>query len=235
MTRTLSDDMREEREDLKEAAEQTLNIIVDMDLEGRIKWVSPSWKQVVGSSPESVEGHMISEILLGNKDVFRESIESMKQDDSRSRFIRFAVQMGSDSVLKFAPEPSPVAKETSATDAEGVDDSHPEDEQNRNVLNMEGQGIMVYDRTDDEAGHVSQSERLSCWITDSFPITDYVDAATLDRAKRSHNRSAAPARRVFGGWSRGIGKLPDRTSGRSSNRTRPCQTSCADTRSLSHL
>jgi hypothetical protein len=33
-----------EREDLKEAAEQTLNIIVDMDLEGCIKWVSPSWK-----------------------------------------------------------------------------------------------------------------------------------------------------------------------------------------------
>jgi serine/threonine-protein kinase RIM15 len=155
MTRTLSDDMREEREDLKEAAEQTLNIIVDMDLEGRIKWVSPSWKQVVGSSPETVEGRMISEILLGNKDVFRDSIESMKQDDSRSRFIRFAVQMGPDSVLKYAPEPPPVAKETSATNTETVEDSQPEEEQNHNVLNMEGQGIMVYDRTDDEGGHVS--------------------------------------------------------------------------------
>ncbi|KAJ5765968.1 uncharacterized protein N7511_003584 [Penicillium nucicola] len=154
MTRTLSDDMREEREDLKEAAEQTLNIIVDMDLEGRIKWVSPSWKQVVGSSPESVEGHMISEILLGNKDVFRDSIESMKQDDSRSRFIRFAVQMGPDSVLKYAPEPSLVAKkEMSITDTEEMEGFLPEEEQNHNVLNMEGQGIMVYDRTDDEAGH----------------------------------------------------------------------------------
>ncbi|KAJ6010245.1 hypothetical protein N7499_004351 [Penicillium canescens] len=153
MTRTLSDDMREEREDLKEAAEQTLNIIVDMDLEGRIKWVSPSWKQVVGSSPETVEGHMISEILLGNKDVFRDSIESMKQDDSRSRFIRFAVQMGPDSVLKYAPEPPPVAKKTSATNTETIEDSQPEEEQNHNVLNMEGQGIMVYDRTDDEGGH----------------------------------------------------------------------------------
>jgi serine/threonine-protein kinase RIM15 len=79
----------------------------------------------------------------------------MKQDDSRSRFIRFAVQMGPDSVLKYAPEPPPVAKETSATNTETVEDSQPEEEQNHNVLNMEGQGIMVYDRTDDEGGHVS--------------------------------------------------------------------------------
>ncbi|KXG51936.1 CheY-like superfamily [Penicillium griseofulvum] len=157
MTRTLSDNMREEREDLKEAAEQTLNIIVDMDLEGCIKWVSPSWKQVVGSSPESVEGHMISEILLGNKDVFRDAIESMKQDDSRSRFIRFALQMGPDSVLKYSPEPSPMATENQATGGkeESVEKSQGEQEQdhNHNVLNMEGQGIMVYDRTDDEVGH----------------------------------------------------------------------------------
>ncbi|KAJ5153582.1 CheY-like superfamily [Penicillium coprophilum] len=156
MVRTLSDNMREEREDLKEAAEQTLNIIVDMDLDGCIKWVSPSWKQVVGSSPESVEGHMISEILLGNKDVFRDAIESMKQDDSRSRFIRFAVQMGPDSVLKYSPEPSPVATQNQTAGEESDDreeSQEQEQEHNHNVLNMEGQGIMVYDRTDDEAGH----------------------------------------------------------------------------------
>ncbi|CAI7612758.1 unnamed protein product [Penicillium discolor] len=152
MVRTLSDNMREEREDLKEAAEQTLNIIVDMDLEGCVKWVSPSWRQVVGSSPESVEGHMISEILLGNKDVFRDAIESMRQDDSRSRFIRFALQMGPDSVLKYAPEPPPAATENQARTEDGFEKSQ-EEEHNHNVLNMEGQGIMVYDRTDDEAGH----------------------------------------------------------------------------------
>ncbi|CAG8944409.1 unnamed protein product [Penicillium salamii] len=150
MVRTLSDDMREEREDLKEAAEQTLNIIVDMDLEGRIKWVSPSWKQVVGSPPRSVEGHMISEILLGNRDVFGDAIESMRQDDSRSRFIRFAVQMGPDSVLRYSPEPSPEAIKGQLDERDGSD--IPREESN-NVLNMEGQGIMVYDRTDDEAGH----------------------------------------------------------------------------------
>jgi serine/threonine-protein kinase RIM15 len=156
LTRSMSDDMREEREDLKEAAEQTLNTIVDLDLEARIKWVSPSWKQVVGSSPETVEGRMISEILLGNKNVFRDAIEAMKEDDSRSRFIRFSVQMGPDSVLKYAPEPRPINTEDSAEKTDGsAEPLQAEGERRNDVLYMEGQGIMVYDRTDDHAGHVS--------------------------------------------------------------------------------
>lgn len=161
MTRTLSENMREEREDLKEAAEQTLNIIVDLDLDGRIKWVSPSWKQVVGSAPESVEGRLIADILVGNKDVFRDAIEAMKEDDSRSRFIRFSVQMGPDSVLKNAPEPPPSRPESEtagstpgSTTEETAEPSQAEGEKNNDVLTMEGQGIMVYERTDDEAGHV---------------------------------------------------------------------------------
>lgn len=167
MVRTLSDDMREEREDLKEAAEQTLNIIVDMDLDGRIKWVSPSWKQVVGSSPELIEGHLISDILLGNRDVFRDAIESMQQDDSRSRFIRFALEMGPDSVLKYSPELPPLAPKHETVEEQAEDlIEKPEEEHNHNVLNMEGQGIMVYDRTDDEAGHV----RIYCGIIDALGI-----------------------------------------------------------------
>lgn len=164
MTRTLSEDMREEREDLKEAAEQTLNIIVDLDLDGRIKWVSPSWKQVVGSAPESVEGRMIADILVGNKDVFRDAIEAMKEDDSRSRFIRLSVQMGPDSVLNRTPETRPTnpENETATTTAEETSEpSQAEGEKSNDVLTMEGQGIMVYERTDDEAAHVSDL----CWIS----------------------------------------------------------------------
>lgn len=160
MIRTLSENIREEREDLKEAAEQTLNIIVDLDLEGRIKWVSPSWRQVVGSAPESVEGQMISDLLLGNKHVFRDAIEAMKEDDSRSRFIRFTVQMGPDSVLRYAPESRPIETEEGThenTTEETKEPSQAEGEQCDDVLTMEGQGIMVYER--DEDGHVSAALR----------------------------------------------------------------------------
>lgn len=170
MIRTLSDDMREEREDLKEAAEQTLNTIVDLDLEGRIKWVSPSWKQVVGSDPESVEGRMISDILVGNKNVFRDAIEVMKEDDSRSRFTRFSVQMGSDSVLKYAPESRPAETED-GTQEKGTDDklepSQAEGGERHDVLHMEGQGIMVYDRTDEEEGHVRSLFPL-IWVVSHY-------------------------------------------------------------------
>jgi serine/threonine-protein kinase RIM15 len=158
MTRSLTEDMREEREDLKEAAEQTLNIIVDLDLDGRIKWVSPSWKQVVGSSPDSVEGQMIADILVGNKDVFGDAIEAMKVDDSRSRFIRFAVQMGPDSVLKDSSESQSMfvdlENDKEETSESASTPQTEEEEPKHNLLTMEGQGIMVYDRTDDQTGHV---------------------------------------------------------------------------------
>ena len=159
MTRSLSDDMREEREDLREAAEQTLNVIADLDLEGRVKWVSPSWKQVVGTPPESVEGRFISEILVDNENVFRDAIESMKVDDSHSRFIRFAVRIGPNSTLKQAPERQPSGLETETPSTDAVRDAEiqpgPVEDDQRNILNMEAQGIMVFDRLADEASHVS--------------------------------------------------------------------------------
>ncbi|EAU32115.1 hypothetical protein ATEG_07853 [Aspergillus terreus NIH2624] len=161
LNRSLSDNMQEEREDLKEAAEQTLNVIVDLDLDGRIKWVSPSWKQVVGTVPESVEGRNMTELLVGNKDAFRDATESMKEDDSRSRFIRFALEMGPDSVLKYSPEPRPQefqkVESIEGQDEKAVrrEDEPPQElpEHNHDVLNMEGQGIMAYDRTAEGAGH----------------------------------------------------------------------------------
>jgi len=235
LARSMSDDMREERADLKEAAEQTLNTIVDLDLEGRIKWVSPSWKQVVGSAPETVEGRMISEILLDNKDVFRDAIKAMEEDDSRSRFIRFSVQMGPDSVLKYAPEPRPTTTEHQ-TD-QNAESSQDEGERSNDVLHMEGQGIMVYDRTDNEAGHVSYSvvHALNQQALISITNTVYVDAPTVDRTTRSDNRSATPPGRIVGRRRGGSGELLDDTGRGRRDRARSLQTPCPRPGTLPHL
>ena len=141
MARTHSMDMREERQDLREAAEQSLNVILDLALDGTIRWVSPSWKDVVGTPAESVKSKPIVDILLSNRDGFANAVESMKKDDSKSYIIRFRVQMGPLSVLK---------QDTSDTEdtLERVDG---EEEQ---VLNLEGQGIMVYDRSSGGESHV---------------------------------------------------------------------------------
>ena len=147
MERSLSADIRVEREDLREAAEQTLNVIMDLNLDGVIRWVSPSWSDVIGTPPESVQGKSIADLLLGDsKDVFTEVVESMKKDDSRSQIIRFTVQLGPAS--KLAPLPNTTVEETLDTSYEQGVDVPP-------ALDLEAQGIMVYDRSSGGESHVS--------------------------------------------------------------------------------
>jgi len=148
MERSLSADIRLEREDLREAAEQTLNVIMDLSMNGTINWVSPSWQDVIGTTLESVQGKPIVDLLVGDdKSLFANVLESMKKDDSRSQIIRFTVQLGPAS--KLAPvQHFEYLKEG---DGEGVADVHAEPA----TIDLEGQGIMVYDRTSGGESHVS--------------------------------------------------------------------------------
>ena len=145
MERSMSADIREEREDLREAAEQTLNVIMDLSLEGVINWVSPSWTDVIGTNLESVQGKPIRDILVSdNKDVFSESVESMKKDDSRSHIVRFSVQLGPASKLlpiEISPE------QQGENEARDEQDEPP-------TIDLEGQGIMVYNRSSGGESHV---------------------------------------------------------------------------------
>lgn len=150
MQRSLSADIREEREDLREAAEQTLNVIMDLSLDGSIRWVSPSWTDVIGTTFESVQGMPIKDILVGdNKEVFADVVESMKKDDSRSQIIRFTVQLGPRSKLRRIEIPAELKAES-------------EDEQPTQAepatIDLEGQGIMVYDRSSGGESHVSRMD-----------------------------------------------------------------------------
>lgn len=154
MERSLSADIREEREDLREAAEQTLNVIMDLSLDGTIRWVSPSWTDVIGTTFESVQGKAIKDLLVSdNKEVFAESVESMKKDDSRSQIVRFSVQLGPAS--KLAPLRMPDQLMT-----EGDEEATAADEPF--TIDLEGQGIMVYDRSSGGESHTMWSFRP--WI-----------------------------------------------------------------------
>ncbi|KAG9228597.1 putative Serine/threonine-protein kinase cek1 [Amylocarpus encephaloides] len=146
MERSLSADIREEREDLREAAEQTLNVILDLNLDGIIRWVSPSWADVIGTTLESVQGKPIKDIVISdNKEVFAEVVESMKKDDSRSQIIRFTVQVGPTSKLTPIKTPDQIAGD----DEEGDSDS----QVTPAAIELEGQGIMVYDRSSGGESH----------------------------------------------------------------------------------
>jgi serine/threonine-protein kinase RIM15 len=154
MERTLSQDIRNEREELREAAEQTLNTIVDLNLDGTIKWVSPSWTEVVGTPFDAINGKPMSDLIVSeNKHVFTDMVVSMKKDDSKSYRVRFAVQLGPLSKLRYV-------------EAAG-EDEQPAVEPEPLTADFEAQGIMVYDSASGGESHVS----LPCGI-----ITDDICA-----------------------------------------------------------
>jgi serine/threonine-protein kinase RIM15 len=166
MQRSLTQDIRDEREDLREAAESTLNAIVDLNLDGTIKWASPSWADVVGTESASVEGTPIADLIVSEpRTIFTDVIESMKKDDSKSHRLRFAVQLGPLSKLRSTltkstrgsesiPEQDPPVEESPDKDAQTQE---PEDE----IVDLEAQGIMVYDTASGGESHVSCSAEPS--------------------------------------------------------------------------
>ncbi|KAI0818203.1 putative response regulator receiver RIM15p [Xylaria sp. FL0064] len=138
MERSVTENIKEERKELREAAEQTLNIIVDINLDGTIKWVSPSWLDVVGTQPTTVEKSPIADLIVSeNKNAFIDAIDSMRRDDSRSQYVRFTVLLGPMSKLynvQAAKEPE-------------LEESGPVS------IELEAQGIMVYDRATGAESH----------------------------------------------------------------------------------
>jgi len=144
MERSFSQDIQEGSKELKEAAEQTKNIILDLSLDGTIRWVSPSWTDVVGTDLESVKGNPISRFIADDPEVFTRAIESL-QSNSKSKFVRFSVKVGPDSDL------DPMLRQEQRDKLEKNDD---EDGPPGEILALEGQGIVVYDRTSGGESHV---------------------------------------------------------------------------------
>ncbi|PSN59639.1 serine threonine protein kinase-like protein [Corynespora cassiicola Philippines] len=151
MERTVSQDIRDEREDLKEAAEHSLNIIMDLGLDGRVRYVSDSWRDVIGTTPKDVVGRPVQDLLVDNTTQFADTVESIKKDDSRSHITRFSVRMGPLSVLR-QKRPKRVVEEDE-TDTQTQTHESVEQQDEDQILNLEAQGIMVYDRTTGEESH----------------------------------------------------------------------------------
>ncbi|KAF2480481.1 hypothetical protein BDY17DRAFT_284340 [Neohortaea acidophila] len=161
MLRTISMDIREEREHLKKVAEQSMNAILELELDGKVKWASASWKDVTGKSGSEILGKNIADVLVGSENVFAECVESMRNDDSKSRIVRF-------SVMGKSPQPpaDDLTQETALT-PENAAEKEPEDE----TIDLEAQGIMVYDRQTGQESHTMWMVRpaISREITIDLP------------------------------------------------------------------
>ncbi|KAL1889094.1 rim15, signal transduction response regulator [Sporothrix stenoceras] len=151
MQRSLSEDIREERDELREAAEQTLNVFMDLNLDGTIRWVSPSWVDVLGTPIDAVQGTAVADLVVGdNKAVFADVVKTMKKDDSRSQIVRFTMRLGALSKLlstDMALGPSEEEDDNTNT-PEDQDTSKADD-----TIDLEAQGIMVYDTASGDESH----------------------------------------------------------------------------------
>ncbi|KAL7275440.1 hypothetical protein RUND412_001612 [Rhizina undulata] len=146
MERTVSMTIRAEKEDLEKAAEDSFNVVVDLNLDGKIRWVSPSWEEVIGTPRELLHDRPISEFLVEDKDAFQKAVETMKSDDSRSYRMRFSVIMGSKS--KLTKDPLAIAMDE---EEEGF--RMDEVKEHEDALRLEGQGILIYDRSTGRPSH----------------------------------------------------------------------------------
>ena len=145
MERSFSQDIQEGSRDLKEAAEQTRNIILDLNLDGIIRWVSPSWTDVVGTELSAVRGQPVSRFVHDNPQVFEPAIEALKHNDSKSQFVKFSVKIGSTSEMAPMLPEEPAFPDADTSKEEVGDD--------KEILELEGQGIMVYDRASGGESH----------------------------------------------------------------------------------
>jgi serine/threonine-protein kinase RIM15 len=178
MERTFSMDIREEREVLKKAVEQSVNAMLELDLENKVRWVSPSWQDLTGHSVASLVGKPIDEVLLDNPTVFADCVEAIRKDDSKSKIIRINVKLpenfwnardsadqelvqgevGIDSAESGKPQEGElptihpdVQIESKDEDSETQQDCRPNDRPL--AVELEAQGMLVYDRTTGEESH----------------------------------------------------------------------------------
>lgn len=163
--RSFSQDIREERDELREAADQSLNVIVDVNLDGTIRWTSPSWTEVIGTDGSEQIGKPFSDLIVSdNKTVFVDAVESMKKDDSRSYRLHFAMNLGPFSRIA-RPPPTPTIQTTFASeegDYTDDEETRPKEEELLSkpeevtpIIDLEAQGIIVYDSASGGESHVS--------------------------------------------------------------------------------
>lgn len=147
MERSFSQDIQEGTQELKDAAEQTRNIILDLGLDGTIRWVSPSWTDVIGIQLENVKGKPISQYLEGDKEVFEKAITALKSNDSKSQYVKFGIMIPENGALG----PMLDAQSSQSEKSDAGDEPTTSDE--RALLELEGQGIMVWDRATGGESH----------------------------------------------------------------------------------
>ncbi|KAF8311179.1 hypothetical protein DL93DRAFT_2061386 [Clavulina sp. PMI_390] len=132
-------------EDREEASEvlriqveeaQSLNVVLDLTLDGeggqQFAWINPAWYDVIGTNPNMLLGTPIAEHLHpADADVFREATQQLQEDDSHTLEVQFRIKVKPEGAGEVPPE-------------HGNADWFRE---------MEGKGMLMYDRAEGTPSH----------------------------------------------------------------------------------
>ena len=175
MERTHTSELREEGKDLRDAAEQSQNVILDLTLDGFIRWVSPTWPNLAGTEIASVQGKAISDLLVENKDIFADATNALRRDDSGSKVIRFSVHREHQSSLR------PPERHPSHAHSEGEASKEAEEEDGVRNIDLEAQGILLYDRATGAESHVSPNHTQGIVIPTDHQQTMWMIRPSIQR------------------------------------------------------
>ncbi|SCU77319.1 LAFA_0A01068g1_1 [Lachancea sp. 'fantastica'] len=148
---------------LKVATDTSASILMELNMDGRIRYISPIWEDIVGTKVDDVVGQAVSDILVGteqDRSVFQRATDLMIREDCsyRVRFLVEAEHSENDSKID-----SDVT--TVSTTLEP------------NTIELEAQGVVISDATNNIPTH-------SMWIVKPFCEMGAMDNLPQDLVKR---------------------------------------------------
>lgn len=169
---------------LQKASNSDTTILIELDLEGNIKYISEVWEKIIGTNSVEMVGRPISEFVIGSdfdKSVFERTTKLMLEDDSSYR-IKFTLEqftvdknLVSEKVenilsaqcVQFEEEENPVEIDVTTTSSF----------KNRNFIELEAQGIVITDLAKRTPLH-------SMWIIKPFYAVDEYDNLPFSLAEK---------------------------------------------------
>ncbi|SCV02211.1 LAMI_0G16908g1_1 [Lachancea mirantina] len=146
---------------LKVATDKSLSILLELDMNGKVKYLSSIWEKVVGTKRDLLVGQSISDFIMGNendKSVFYRAVDLMVRQDCSYR-VRFMAETGP---LREAKREADIDSNKDNFDDNGNDNDNSDGEtgsdggvklsRQRNskfcegVIELEGQGTVIYNK-----------------------------------------------------------------------------------------
>ncbi|CEP64937.1 protein kinase RIM15 LALA0_S15e00760g [Lachancea lanzarotensis] len=148
---------------LKVATDTSASILMELNMDGRVRYISSIWEDIVGTKVDDIVGQFISDILVGteqDRSVFNRATDLMIREDCsyRVRFLVEAERFENDSKTD-----SDITTVSSTLEP--------------NAIELEAQGVVISDATENIPTH-------SMWIVKPFCEIEAMDNLPQDLVKR---------------------------------------------------